>query len=263
MDAKQFAQFMEQQKASMDKLISSFKSMAGQSAAGSSAAGGSAAGGSAAGVAVPFVPLPPPLELEGDMERNYNFFENSWKNYASAVGMDAWHPDQKKQKTSVLLSVIGQAALKKYFNFELTEVQQGDPTLALAAIKAQVVRERNQVVDWSEFFSMEQWKEESIDDFVGRLKALAKLCKFGALEVDMVKFKIVTSNKWPHLRTTMLTAQNLTEARAVDLCRAEEVSEKHRSGNVNKVRRVAIDAVGRITSRRCARSTVRSGPQRG
>ncbi|XP_039452546.1 uncharacterized protein LOC120431511 [Culex pipiens pallens] len=238
MDAKQFAKFM----ASMEKLLGSFKSMAGQAAAGTSTAGGSAIGGS---VTIPFIPLPPPLELEGDMERNYNFFENGWKNYTSAVGMDAWPVERNKQKTSVLLSVIGQAALKKYFNFELTEVQQGDPALALSAIKAKVVRERNPIIDWTEFFSMEQWEEESVDDFVGRLKALAKLCKFGVLEAEMVKFKIVTSNKWSHLRATLLTAQNLTEAIVVDLCRAEEVSERHRkavsssSVGVNKVRRMA------------------------
>lgn len=242
MDAEQFAQFMAQQKASMKELINSFKGMTGPAAAGG--ASGSVAGASAAGGSVN-VPLPPPLELEGDMERNYNFFEKNWNNYASAVGMDTWSTDKQKQKTSVLLSVIGQAALKKYYNFELTEAQQGDPKLALAEIKSKVVRVRNQIVDWVEFFSMEQWKEESIDDYVGRLKALAKICRFGALEVDMVKFKIVTSNKWSHLRASMLTAQNLTEARAIDMCRAEEVSERHRAAGgscvvVNKLRKKTV-----------------------
>ncbi|XP_058828067.1 uncharacterized protein K02A2.6-like [Topomyia yanbarensis] len=173
------------------------------------------------------VPRPPLLELEGDMERNYNFFEMNWKTYASAVGMDEWPVTQNKQKTSILLSVVGKDALKKYFNFELNDEQQNDPNLALAAIKLKVVRERNKFVDWFDFFSLLQDAAESIDNYLCRLKSLAKLCKFGVLEEDMIKYKLATSIKCLKLRSKLITTQNLTEASAMNLCRAEEITERH------------------------------------
>ncbi|XP_065091393.1 uncharacterized protein K02A2.6-like [Ochlerotatus camptorhynchus] len=105
--------------------------------------------------------------------------------------------------------------------------QRRTPEAALEAIKVKVVRERNKIVDWFDFFSLVQQPVEMIDDYAARLKSLAKLCKFGVLEDDLITYKIVTSNKWPKLRAKMLTMQNLTEVKVIDLCRAEEIAEKH------------------------------------
>ncbi|XP_062716630.1 uncharacterized protein K02A2.6-like [Aedes albopictus] len=216
MDADQFSRLMEMQRQAMQALIGSVKTVQLNQPAASVV--GSAAASS--------VPLPPPLELEGDMEQNFNFFEENWKTYASAVGMDAWPADQNKQKTSILLSVVGKHALKKFFNFELNQAQQNDPELALAAIKSKVVRERNKFVDWFDFFSLMQDSAESIDNYLCRVKSLAKLCKFGVLEGDMIRYKLATSIKWMKLRSKLITTQNLTEAHAMDfgvekVCKAD------------------------------------------
>lgn len=215
MNAEQFSRFLENQNSALQAMVEAIRQVQVPPAA--------AAGNSAA----PPVPLPPPLELEGDMEQNFQFFEHNWKNYASAVGMDAWPPEKNKQKTSVLLSVVGKSALKKYFNFELTEEQQQNPDGALAAIKQKVIRERNKMVDWYDYFSLTQAMAESVDEFVARLKSLGKLCRFGGLENDLVMYKVVTSNKWSKLRGKLLTTPNLTAEKAIDMCRAEEISEKH------------------------------------
>ena len=188
------------------------------------------------------VPLPPPLAVEGDMEENFSFFEGNWRNYATAVGMEGWPVDENPKKVSFLLSVVGTQALKKYFNFELTAADKQDPDTVLAAIKQKVVHTRNIIVDRLDFFTAVQSPLESIDDFVSRLKASAKPCRFGALEQEMLTFKIVTSNKWSHLKSKMLTITNITADKAIDLCRMEEITAKHsqalfldKSGEVNKV----------------------------
>ncbi|XP_055589896.1 uncharacterized protein K02A2.6-like [Uranotaenia lowii] len=114
-----------------------------------------------------------------------------------------------------------------YFNFDLTPEQLANPEEALAAIKAKVVRERNQLVDWLDFFSMQQQPIESIDEFVSRMKLLARLCQFGDLEEKLITYKIATSNKWQKLCTKFLTMSELTEVKAVNLCWAEEITEQH------------------------------------
>ncbi|XP_039432862.1 uncharacterized protein LOC120415402 [Culex pipiens pallens] len=213
MDAEQFKMFMKHQEKAQAELIASLQKMVVKQST-------TPAAGSSAGLALP---LPPPLELAGDMEENFEFFKQNWKNYASAAGMDGWPDTMKKQKTSILLSVIGSAARQKYFNFELTVAETDDPELALAAIKEKVVRKRNKFVDWINFFGLSQDPDESIDDYLRKLKFLSKSCQFGALEKEMLRFKIVTSNKWPNLRTRMLGMQDLKEDVAVDMCRAEEL----------------------------------------
>lgn len=173
------------------------------------------------------VPLPPPLCLEGDMDENFTFFEDNWKNYATAVGMDDWDEAENAKKVSFLLSVVGTEALKKFCNFDLTAADRISPDTVLAAIKLKVSRTRNIIVDRLDFFTANQTAGESIDDYMGRLKSLAKPAKFGALEAEMITYKLATSNKWPHLRSKMLTVTGLTSAKAIDLCRVEEITAKH------------------------------------
>ncbi|EDS39995.1 tetratricopeptide repeat protein, tpr [Culex quinquefasciatus] len=197
MDAEQFKIFMKHQEKAQAELIASLQKMVVKQS--TTPAAGSSAG--------PALPLPPPLELAGDMEANFEFFKQNWKNYASAAGMD----------------VIGSAARQKYFNFELTVAETDNPELALAAIKEKVVRKRNKFVDWINFFGLSQDPDENIDDYLRKLKVLSKSCQFRALEKEMLRFKIVTSNKWSNLRTRMLGMQDLKEDAAVDMCRAEEL----------------------------------------
>lgn len=172
------------------------------------------------------VPQPSPLAVDGDMEENMDFFEKSWRDYAKAIGMDRWPQEENGQKVSFLLSVIGESARKKYFNFELTTAQSVDPDTALAAIRQKVVAKRNIIVDRLDFFSATQQARESIDEFVSRLKTLAKMAKLGVLQTELIAYKVVTSNKWPNLRSKMLTVTNITLDKAVDMCRAEEITAK-------------------------------------
>ncbi|XP_038114325.1 uncharacterized protein LOC6042165 [Culex quinquefasciatus] len=130
--------------------------------------------------------------------------------------MDGWPDTMKKQKTSILVSVIGSVARQKYFNFELTVAETDDPEIALTAIKEKVVRKRK-FVDWIIFFGLLQDPVESIDDYLRKLKVLLKSCQFGALEKEMLRFKIVTLNKWPNLQTRMLGMQDLKTCRAEKL----------------------------------------------
>lgn len=173
------------------------------------------------------VPLPPPLCLEGDMDENFSFFKDNWKNYCTAVGMDAWPDTENAKKVSILLSVVGTEALKQFSNFDLTAADRVSPEAVLAAIKTKVTRTRNIVVDRLDFFTANQTTEESIDNYMARLKTLAKPAKFGGLEAEMITYKLATSNKWPHLRTKMLTMADLTSGKAIDLCRVEEITAKH------------------------------------
>lgn len=74
--------------------------------------------------------------------------------------------------------------------------------------------------------SASQFPVETIDEFTTRLKMLAKTAKLETVELELVTYKVVTANKWPHLRTKMLTFTDIDQTKAVDMCRAEEIAEK-------------------------------------
>lgn len=175
---------------------------------------------------VPSVPLPSPLLLEGDIEENFDFFEKSWNDYVKATGMNKWPTTHAEQKVSYLLSVIGEEAKKKFFNFELTSEERASPEAALIAIRKKIVPKRNILLDRMDFFNAEQFSYESIDEYSTRLKLLAKVAKLGALSDELIVYKLATSNKWPQLRQRMLCMTDLTIQIIVDICRVEEISMK-------------------------------------
>ncbi|XP_053687067.1 uncharacterized protein K02A2.6-like [Sabethes cyaneus] len=213
MDPEQFKMFMDHQTRLFSQLLKGINQPTGR-----------VPGAQPLGANVS-VSQPSPLALDGDMEQNFEFFENSWIAYSKAIGMDHWPEENNSQKVSFLLLVIGEPARKKYFNFELTVAEQASPQAALAAIKGKVLAKRNIIIDRSDFFSASQMPGESIDDFTTRLKWLGKIAKLGVLEAELIAFKVVTANKWPELRTKMLTVQDITLTKAVDMCRAEEITK--------------------------------------
>uniref|UniRef100_A0A1S4JT39 Uncharacterized protein n=2 Tax=Culex quinquefasciatus TaxID=7176 RepID=A0A1S4JT39_CULQU len=181
MDAEQFKIFMKhQEKASLQKMVVKQST--------------TLAAGSSAG---PALPLPPPLELAGDVEANFEFFKQNrirrWD------GWLAGHDEEAENEHPCL-----------------TVAETDDPEIALTAIKEKVVRKRK-FVDWIIFFGLLQDPVESIDDYLRKLKFLLKSCQFGALEKEMLRFKIVTLNKWPNLQTRMLGMQDLKTCRAEKL----------------------------------------------
>ncbi|XP_055605136.1 uncharacterized protein K02A2.6-like [Uranotaenia lowii] len=222
-------EFFESQTAMFRSLIEQMQRM-------NTGATAAAAGGSSPG----FVPLPPPLSVEGDMERNFDFFMSNWQNYAKSIGVDRWPQQDEERKVSLLMSVIGEAALKKYSNFELTQEERHNLELAVAAIKAKVVVERNKNIDRLDFFEAQQHPLECTEDFLLRLKHLSRLAKLGDLRDELVVFKLATSNKWPHLRQKMLTKPDITEADAVAMCRNQELGEaRSQQAEVNKLKKSA------------------------
>ncbi|XP_053692358.1 uncharacterized protein K02A2.6-like [Sabethes cyaneus] len=222
MDPNQFKMFLEHQTNLFSQLLQGMQASSKQTAAQVQTQAQSAVQRPSASSIQ--VPQPSPLVVEGDMRENFEFFQKSWKDYAKAIGMDRWPVEENSQKVSFLLSVIGETARKKYFNFELTEAEKANPEAALEAIRSKVVTKRNIIVDRLDFFSAVQNTNECIDDYVSRLKNLAKIAQLGQLETDLITYKVVTSNKWKKMRAKLLGIEDVTLLKAIDTCRTEEIT---------------------------------------
>lgn len=157
------------------------------------------------------------------MKQNFDGFVQSWKDYSEAIGMDHWPPEYDAIRVSLLLAVIGEP-VKNYY---LTLNERCSPETALQAIRSKVgmgkvPAKRNTITDISAFLKAKQGPRESIDHYVNRLERLMHVPEPRTLESQLLTYKIVTTNKWHHLRMNMEKIANLTLEQSLDLCRAEE-----------------------------------------
>lgn len=221
MDADQFKKFMETFQAMIDGL-----------AAGSHA---NSAPNTQSNASIPY---PRPLEVEsGDVSENFALFKNNWQVYCIATGMDKWTPEQEKKKVNILLTLIGDAAKKKYSNFDLTEEDQKDTTALLKAIESKIVSNRNILFDRYIFHTCNQMEHEDFDSYLLRLKKAAEFCKYNAnvTQDSMLRDRIAFGVKDKNLRRAFLQAdpEKLTLEKIIQECKAYELTSE-RIENLNK-----------------------------
>ncbi|XP_071577996.1 uncharacterized protein [Temnothorax nylanderi] len=174
------------------------------------------------------VPWPQPLETDkGDVRENFEFFKDSWNNYAIATGMSTWPVTQEKQKISILLAAIGVQAMKKYLNFQLTEEEKDTTENVLKLIEARLTTaNKNVIYDRYLFNTAIQQQDESFDNYLIRLKKLVKNCEYEQFQDDLLRDRIVVGIKDNALKRKLMAKIDLTLKTATKICRVHEITEK-------------------------------------
>ncbi|GFO09725.1 polyprotein [Plakobranchus ocellatus] len=85
----------------------------------------------------------------------------------------------------------------------------------------------NITVERYKFNSRNQTRTETFDQYVTDLKKLAKTCKFGTLQDELIRDKIVCGIANEKIKERLLREDKLTLDKAIDICRAAEESQKH------------------------------------
>jgi hypothetical protein len=170
------------------------------------------------------VPWPAPLNVNSDPEEAFNIFKESWKNYCRATEMETWSTNQEARKISVLMSAIGEEAIKKYNNFG---IQESDNTceIILNVISSKMVPKKNVIYNRYIFNSRNQG-EENFDLYYSELIKLVDDCNFKDLRDELLRDKIVFGIKDISLKKDLLKRENLTLNDAVNQCRASEITER-------------------------------------
>ena len=71
-----------------------------------------------------------------------------------------------------------------------------------------------------------QEEGESLDEFVTELTKLAKLCKYGELESEIIRDRVVVGIYRTEVKDRLLREATLTLEGAMSICRADEESRK-------------------------------------
>ncbi|KAJ8048052.1 hypothetical protein HOLleu_00217 [Holothuria leucospilota] len=169
--------------------------------------------------------LKPPNELclEGNLSVNWKKFLQRYELYAVATGANE---KNEEVQSSLFLHIIGEEALAIYNTFKFE--RQGDEK-KLQCIKAKFEAycnpKKNLTVERHVFFTRAQNEGESIDTYVTDLKNKSKTCEFGNLEESLITDRIVCGIRSTGLRERLLRETDLTLSKALNICRAAELSK--------------------------------------
>ena len=76
------------------------------------------------------------------------------------------------------------------------------------------------------FNSYTQEQGEKFEAYLIKLRHLIKTCKYGALEDELLRDRIVTGTSNNNIRARLLSESGLTLDRAIDICRSTEQAEQ-------------------------------------
>lgn len=173
------------------------------------------------------VPWPTPMNVHNDPEQSFKTFLASWTNYCRAAQIDKWPPDQISRKISVLMSAIGEEALKKYNNFglDLNKIE-GKYEEIIEMISTKMIPQKNVIYNRYVFNSKKQTPGEAFETFYSDLMKLVEDCDYKEWKDDMLRDRIVLGIQDIKVRRELLRKEKLTLLEAVNICRAAEITNK-------------------------------------
>uniref|UniRef100_A0A8C1X2E4 Gypsy retrotransposon integrase-like protein 1 n=1 Tax=Cyprinus carpio TaxID=7962 RepID=A0A8C1X2E4_CYPCA len=166
---------------------------------------------------------PPPLSLTGNLAENWRKWEQRFNLYLTA---SALVDESETRKIAVLLHSIGEEALDIYNSLEIEYEDSRDKKLSevLAALRKYCAPRKNTVFERHQFWAHTFSEQAGIDKFLTELRNKARTCEFGGTEDLMIRDKIVFSITDSGLRERLLSITELTLSKAIDMCRAKEVT---------------------------------------
>lgn len=177
------------------------------------------------------LPLPKPIDLDGDLKVNMKYFIATWTNYSLASGLDK---RPQAEQIAVLLSAIGEEAFKRYENFVLTDADKATAHSLLTAIEKCMVPETNPRYQRAMFNLTTQNENESIDQYVNRLKTMVKTCRYRCdaqgcnkdLSDEYLLDKLCISIRNVRLREKLYDDNKITLEDAINKIRVAELTER-------------------------------------
>ena len=176
------------------------------------------------------IPPPSKMDMEGDLRENWTLFKQTWRNYSAATELD------KKSSTiqvGTLLSLIGKECLQIFNNIPMTEAERSDPTVIIEKLTQYFEPKQNTIYQRYLFNSSTQEHGERFEIYLHKLRGLIKTCKYGFLEHELLRDRIVIGTNNQNIRARLLSEAGLTLDRAIDICRTTEQAELQ-LGKLNK-----------------------------
>ncbi|XP_031350604.1 uncharacterized protein K02A2.6-like [Photinus pyralis] len=164
---------------------------------------------------------PDALNIQGNLADNWKKFEQRFDLFMTATDLDS--KDQKKQ-IAVFLSLVGEDGLDIYNSFTLTAAEKESLKEIKKKFADHCAPQKNVIYERFVFNSLVQKEGQTFDSFVTDLKIAVKTTEY-ADPLDMVRDRIVMGIFDKATQERLLREKDLTLEKAVNFCRAIEVSK--------------------------------------
>ena len=186
------------------------------------------------------VPNPTPMRLKGDLKNNWKIFKEEWDDYIIATKLDE---EDKKVQAATLKRVMGSECKERLKALELTAAQQQDPAVILEKLTAHFTPVKNKLYDRCVFSEAHQLPNETIDQYVLRLRHLASSCDWGEELDNMLRDRLILGCRDAQARARAFRKKDCTLADALDILRVAEATSQqlkklyHEEEHVNYTQR--------------------------
>jgi len=194
--------------------------------------------------------IPPPnsMDLKGDVVENWKDFESAWNFYCIATELDQKTDtaEGKKQVAATLCAVMGMECLKVMKSLPTLSAEDiTNPDKILETLRGHFVPQRNVLFERYKFNTTVQL-QETIDEYVVRMRQLAESCEFGQLTDSLIRDRLVIGTTDTACRDRLLRERPVPDLnRVIESLRASEVSKSHRL-QLNQ----STEAVNHVKSRK-------------
>lgn len=197
------------------------------------------------------IPPPPPMQSKGNTEINWQNFEEAWTDYCIATELDK---KDAKIQVATLKTVMGQDCRTVLSGLKLSADDMKDVNQILSSLRDHFVMKRNVLYERYMFHSAEQQPQETVTQFMERLRKLASTCKFGdqRMEEEMIRDRLVMGCRDQGARTRLFREDECSLKKAFDTLKISEATTmqlKVITGNDQPPQEVNFAKPKRVTGR--------------
>ena len=175
---------------------------------------------------------PKQLSFDGNVSENFRKFEEHWHLFEKTELKER----TQEEKCSYFLLLIGEKGreVHKTLTFTTPEFETAGETRTwkrttaelITAFKEYCSPKKNITYERHKFNTRNQGETESIDQYVTELRILASTCEFATLKDGLIRDRIICGIQNQTMKERLLREADLTLKKAIDICRAAEVSRE-------------------------------------
>ena len=134
--------------------------------------------------------------------------------------------DSESDKCAAFLYLIGRKGREIYNTWDIPDHDKEKIEVLFQRFSTYFKPKENLIMERYRFNTKTQAEGESLDEFITSTTKLAKLCKYGTLETEMIRDRIVVGIVRTEVKDRLLREPTLTLDSAISICRADEESRK-------------------------------------
>lgn len=166
------------------------------------------------------IPLPPKLELSGNLAQNWKRWRQLWDSYGIVSEINQ---RPKEYQVATFITCIGMEDLEVYNGLPFKQEQdKNDPKEILRLMEEYFVGKTNIIYERYIFNNKSQELAETFDAYVSKLRKLAGTCNYEGICDELIRDRIVCGIRDNTIRKKLLQESELTLDKCVNICRAAE-----------------------------------------